>query len=285
VTLAVVVAAVLFVVILLAAWARFSGTRSEQQSVASYERALDILGDVSKRTGPSHAVRIIPPEEVARSHVRQTEHPDAEFPSAAIGSSDAPPPRIKLEPPVPPSRADHRRAPSREEILFRRVATGAAAVVAIALVAVVGWRLSDTRSSSPAAASKSHTHQTTPPASTTTIPQHTTTTVPTTIVPVSIVSSTVNYSVPAASYTIGFAVTGGAACWVGITGSAGTPYLYSQTLSPGESYNYAATGPVVVRLGAPSVMSMTLNGVAVEVPPGNGQLYDLAFTPTATSPA
>jgi hypothetical protein len=32
-------------------------------------------------------------------------------------------------------------------------------------------------------------------------------------------------------------------------------------------------------------MSLTIDGVAVEVPPGNGQLYDLAFTPTATTPA
>jgi hypothetical protein len=282
-TLAIAVAAVLLVVVLLAAWARFSGTRSEQHSVESYERALDILGDVSKRTATSHAVRIIPPEEVARSHVRQTEHPDGEFPSVAIRSPDAPPPRLKLEPPVPPSRADRQRAPSREEILVRRVATGAAAVVAIALVAVVGWRLSDTHSS-PAAAN-THTDQTTLPSTTTTLPPHSTTTVPATIVPVSVVSSTVNYSVPSDSYTVRFDVTGGTACWVGITGSDGTTYLYSQTLSPGESYTYSATGPIVVRLGAPSVMSMTLDGVAVEVPPGNGQLYDLAFTPTATSSA
>jgi hypothetical protein len=192
-TLALVVAAVLFVVVVLAAWARFSGSRSEQQSVESYERALDILGDVSKRTAPSHAVRIIPPDEVARSHVRQTEHPDAGFPSAAVTSTNTPMPRIKLEPPVPPSRGQHHRKPSREEILVRRMATGAAAVVAIALVAVVGWRLSDTRSSSPPAASNNHAGQTSlPPSTTTTTQPHTTTTVPTTIQPVSILSSTVN---------------------------------------------------------------------------------------------
>jgi hypothetical protein len=49
-----------------------------------------------------------------------------------------------------------------------------------------------------------------------------------------------------------------------------------KTLGAGETSTYSASGPVVVRLGAPGYLTLSLNGTPVELP-HTSQPYDVAF--------
>jgi hypothetical protein len=64
----IIVLAVLVVVALV--WARIGAARSESRSVETYEHALDVLGEVSKRT-ETRNFRILPHEQAGRAHVRR----------------------------------------------------------------------------------------------------------------------------------------------------------------------------------------------------------------------
>ena len=66
IALVVVVLAVLVVTAIV--WARVVSARSATKSVETYERALGVLGEVSKRT-ESTGFRILPHEETGRPHV------------------------------------------------------------------------------------------------------------------------------------------------------------------------------------------------------------------------
>jgi len=67
-------------------WARISSARSDRRSMETYGRALGVLGDVSRRTGPSASVRVLPRAEVGKAHVR-TEAGGAAAGAAAGGST------------------------------------------------------------------------------------------------------------------------------------------------------------------------------------------------------
>ncbi len=66
--IAVVIAVLAVLVIAAVVWARVSASRSEHKSVETYEHALGVLGEVSKRT-ESTGFRILPHEETGRPHV------------------------------------------------------------------------------------------------------------------------------------------------------------------------------------------------------------------------
>ena len=57
------------------------------------------------------------------------------------------------------------------------------------------------------------------------------------------------------------------------------------TIPAGSTATFQATGPVVVRLGAPPYVSVQLDGIAVSLPSNNVQPYDLTFTPTSSTSA
>jgi len=59
--------------------------------------------------------------------------------------------------------------------------------------------------------------------------------------------------------------------------------LWEETVPAGGTTSYTASGPIVIRLGAPPVVSVSVNGVKVDLPPGNVQPYDLSFTPSSTT--
>lgn len=61
------------------------------------------------------------------------------------------------------------------------------------------------------------------------------------------------------------------------------PYIYDETLAPGASASYHAVGSVSVRLGAPSYVSVTVNGEALKLPPSNVLPFDLVLLPEATT--
>jgi hypothetical protein len=66
--IAVVIGVLAVLVIAAIIWARVSASRSENKSVETYEHALGVLGEVSKRT-ESTGFRILPHEETGRPHV------------------------------------------------------------------------------------------------------------------------------------------------------------------------------------------------------------------------
>jgi hypothetical protein len=343
---------VLALVAVVAGWRRALGSQAERHSIHSYEHALDVLGDVSKRSDSSASVRVVPPDEASRSHIRPADGDASHAPGLLPPPAHHEPvlhPRIKLQPPTAPSPAESSRRPGQRseprstpgsarrsarsaqrpsrppvpgpvqapgergrtegeprrtgagtgppragrgrdgdrgyderarllrQVRARRIATAGLAAVAIAVAAFAAVQLANGgKSKSATPPTTTLPKVTTPPTSTTSAP--TTTTLPKIIPPQSVSAQEVSYVLPANSYTIDFSASG--ACWVGIQHAVGGPYLWDETLSPGQTATYSATGATVVRLGAPTTIHISIDGVAVQLAASNTQPYDLTFTPS-----
>ncbi len=105
----------------------------------------------------------------------------------------------------------------------------------------------------------------------------TTTTTPSTTVtpkvlhPISRTNLLVTYLVPKPTYTLVFSAT--APCWLGAQRRTNGTYLWMDTLAAGKTTSYSASGPRLIRLGAPRAISITLNGIPVALPKGNVESY------------
>jgi len=337
----IVIVLVVLVVLVLAAvvWARVSAVRSEKRSVETYERALGVLGEVSKRT-ESTGFRILPHEQTGRPHVgtpvdeggEEAPHGRTEAsqpPQGPLVSSRLPPagqPKLRFSVPVPPpvegedarAGADGRgdAAPSsrrpqgaggdrearppafrrsgaaaggnlrgthqsgaarRRQVLARRAATGGAAAVAVVAVVIAAISLTGGGGHRPRKSTATTEHRGGSGRTTTT---STATTLPSTLKPTSVTATDVSFTAPSGQYTLAFTATGGA-CWIGIETSAGAagPWRFAETLSAGQSATYAASGALVVRLGAPAYIGLQVNGLPAELPSGQQQAYNVDFTP------
>lgn len=116
--IAVVIVVLLVVVVAAIAWARASAKRSENKSVETYEHALGVLGEVSKRT-ESHGFRILPHEETGRAHVSRridqsggevADEPESSLPAQGqLASRRLPPagePKLRFSRPAGPPAPD-----------------------------------------------------------------------------------------------------------------------------------------------------------------------------------
>lgn len=376
--------AVLVVVVFGVAISRFNASRAERRSLDTYERTLDLLGDVARRSDAVAEVHTPTKDELARPHVR----PATAMKGRAAGGGAVrivPPARARLEPPALPGRpagalpvfgdpdllhdasstagaaplaasevagdpagerpelagpgpgaADERqgeeRAPARSEGVpvfdfddlgpergdepalrggrrgrlhvagqraggavgdrrVRRATARAAAAVAVVAVGVGGWQI-ESHNSPPAAAPPQVTTTTTVPARVATPaatgPRARATTPAgrtSELRPTSTSSTLVTYAAPAGPYTITFAAVGGT-CWLGAQQQVATSaYLQMWTLSSGERASYHADGPLVVKIGAPRYVTISVDGVPVVLPPGNVQPYDVSFTAGSGTPA
>jgi hypothetical protein len=120
----------------------------------------------------------------------------------------------------------------------------------------------------PAATAAKHHHTTTPTTPTSTTVAKTTTTTTPVVSPVSVDGNELTFNAPSGHYTLTFQ-GGGGACWVGVeTGLDSGTYLYSDTVEPGTTASYKASGPLAVALGAPYYLSVLVNGVPVKIPKG-----------------
>lgn len=330
IALVIVVLAVLVVAAIV--WARVASARSATKSVETYERALGVLGEVSKRT-ESTGFRILPHEETGRPHVgRRTDGAGGEASSARsdvrtpgqgkLASSRLPPagePKLRFSAPgrpgamppadreagedqetdAPPGVAARSGSPltrarpagaaearargeayrssaeRHRQVMVRRAATGAAAAVAVA--AVVGAAVS---LSSGGGRHPSVTTTTVRPGGGGRTTTTTTTTFPTTLQPTSVSSSSVTFTVPSGSYTVAFQASGGR-CWVGIEHTSAGPWLFAETLSAGQSATYRGSGALVMTLGAPEYIGLTVNGLVAELPRSISQPYNVELTPTS----
>ncbi len=99
------------------------------------------------------------------------------------------------------------------------------------------------------------------------------------IAPISASPSVVSYAEPKGTYTITIKASSQGQCWVGVQAKANGPYLWMSTISPGSSATYHASGPIVVRVGAPPYATIEVNGLDVSFPKSNVQPFDMVFTP------
>jgi hypothetical protein len=348
---ALVVIGLIAAVAIAVVWSRVGGVRSERRSMREYHRALDVLGDVSRRSEAAARIRPVRPEEVERGHVRtepplpgtrptlkgparaeppapqpvavprpRLEEVPATFeddsdaferareeelretvvaagPRTQIVSAESPrdsgPPSpargpVPGEQPVPLAKRPSRRGDVRRPPRDRRAVPGAAAaaVVVVGVVLVV-LRLSAAgsppRSDAPSQGTRGsglhgshHRQGSGPPAPTgSTVPS---TTVPSQLVPVSTSPTDVAFVAPQGTYEILLSDTGGT-CWVGIQQSTNGPWIWQETLYSGQSATYRATGPLVIRIGAPKYLGVKVNGLPARLP-GFVQPYDLTFSPS-----
>jgi len=203
---------------------------------------------------------------------------------AVVFDAEADAPIGQLKPP----RSLRRLHPHHHQIV-RRAATGAAAAVALSALGVGVWQLAGSREHTPSAVTSTSTTPTSVPArsagagasggsSTPKQQGHT----PTTLQPTSSSATIVAYAAPAGTYTVTFKTSTGA-CWLGAQAQPNGPWLKMWSLNPGQSAQYTANGPLILRLGAPQYVSIQVNGVPVQLPAGKVNPYDISFTPSAST--
>ncbi|MGH9297612.1 MAG: RodZ domain-containing protein [Acidimicrobiales bacterium] len=305
------------VIALLITWSRFGLGHSERRSMQNYGHALDVLGDVTKKSDAAVRARRFPNE--ARLDLKQDqltapattpgEHAtnarledvpvhfeddsdawekaqeEAELETRVPRSApSAPTPDLKAPVPVPELSEPLPEAypPARRGLPWPRLGSAAAAVLIATGLAIAGLNLASTPSSRAGHGAtlpkvSSHHHAVSPPTST--VP---TTTVPSTLNPVSTSSTDVAFTAPSGAYTIAFADTGGT-CWIGVQQTSGGAYVWQETLYSGERATYRASGPLVIRIGAPRFVGVKVDNVPARLP-GYVQPYDVTFNPS-TPPA
>jgi hypothetical protein len=116
----------------------------------------------------------------------------------------------------------------------------------------------------------------------------TTTTTPTTPAPAvsppqSSTPSAATYEVSGSEFTLALSATTGA-CWVDATTAPSGSTLFTGTLQPGDRQTVAATGPVTLVVGAPTVLAVSVDGTPVALPPGFATPFTMHFV-TAGAPA
>jgi hypothetical protein len=232
--------------------------------------------DESLRAEEPTAVHEVVPAEVASS--------------AAVGLS----PRAR-------SGTTRRSSPPHGAARRRRVTVGAAAVGVLAVVVLAVELTSSPSGTAPArratgtrpvvakpsrssSSAKGSSSTGSRPSSTGSSPPPSVTTPAPVATPASVSSTVVTFDLPATSFAI--SISASSRCWFGVQhpGAAPNgPYIYDETLAPGASASYHAVGSVSVRLGAPSYVSVTVNGEALKLPPSNVLPFDLVLLPEATT--
>lgn len=304
--IALVVGVIIAVAIVLGGWRRFASGRAERRSVERYEEVLGRLGGVTKRSDTAAPVNAPSPDELAQPHIRPAHHHEAALFEVAAWPSSAPP--IASIPPSniaasaspalvfndedawvgPTSSAAHRgdsvesegarrrrRSPARlpRSTDDRRGVVGLAAVLvlvvlgATAALAVSHFGHPKSVATPPATSHRPvpSKHQETGGGSRTAAGY----------VPVSVTKLLVSYAVPSGAHRLGFSVTG--RCWIGVETSPTGPYLWMDTLAPGQHATFDASGSVTVRIGAPTELALSVDGVPVELPPGNVNPFDVVL--------
>jgi len=115
-------------------------------------------------------------------------------------------------------------------------------------------------------------------------PTTTTTTLPIVSDPQSVSANGATYDVSKTSYALSLLATSGP-CWVDVTNQTTGATLFSGLLSSGQLKVVDATSPVTVVVGAPEVLGVAVDGMAVKIPAGYQTPYTMQFTTTATTPS
>jgi len=188
---------------------------------------------------------------------------DAQLPLPPLPLEEATgigPPAVAVAPSRPVSPDELRR-----EAAVRRLATGAFAILAVVAIVAAAVELvgGPTATSKSPKTTQPHSSVTTPTSS---LAAPTTTTKPAVIKPISTSGNNVVFQAPPGDYVLRFSSSGGA-CYVGVETSLGSgDYLWSDTVQPGTPASYKAKGSFVVNVGAPTYLSVSMNGVPLRIP-------------------
>jgi hypothetical protein len=256
----------------------------------------EVSSQVAKSAYPESAVRVAGTSTVRVTGLRGSVPPVPPVPPPPLADPDGPmtfddaahplaPPALPA-PPEPPHRD---KAMTSINHRPRRLAAPAMAVATV-LVLIVVLLLTGSHKvppTHPHSSNKNSGHSSTatkPPK------KRTTTTTSTAPPPAPAVSSaqaatpqSATYDVAATTFTVTLAATTGA-CWVDATSSATGATLFSGTLAAGAQHSFSATAPVTVIVGAPTVLTTTVDGGAVVLPPGFQTPFTMSFvTPAATT--
>jgi len=237
---------------------------------------------------PESAVRVAGASTVRvtglRGSVPPVPTPPLADPNGPMSFDDAaPPPPI----PAPPQPGHKDKAMISINHRPRRLAAPAIAV-AVVLVLIVVLLLTGSHKVPPSRTHSSHKNsgRTSSPSSKPSKKKATTTTStppsPAVSSPLAATSQSATYDVAASAFTVTLTATSGA-CWVDATSTATGATLYSGSLAAGGQHSFSATGPVTVIVGAPAVLSTSVDGGAVVLPSGFQTPFTMSFVPTAAA--
>jgi hypothetical protein len=253
---------------------------------ASRERLIGELPDAD-RGDPNG--RSADPRERSRSDAgeavqQQSDRQKAARERASTGGADragaSPPTTTPVVPPAPDApnaRPEVGAEPAalqplspdelRRQATIRRLATGGFAAVAVIAIVAASIALAGHPKTGTTGSKKDKNTATTTSAPPTSVAT-TTTLKPAVVKPSSVSGNEASYTAPSGHYVLSFATSGGP-CFVGVETALGSgDYLFANTLQPGTDATYKATGSLVVNLGAPVYVSVTVNGVALSIPSG-----------------
>ncbi len=145
-------------------------------------------------------------------------------------------------------------------------------VAVVVLGAVVGVAVALAPSHHPPAGRRSDSRHTT--TTHTTHPQ-TTVALPPQVRPTTSTAATASYGAPSTGYTVGLQATG--PCWVEATETSTGKVAWTGTLVTGQTQSIAATGNLLLRLGAANDVNISLNGEAVLLPTGFQSPFNMTF--------
>jgi cytoskeleton protein RodZ len=168
-----------------------------------------------------------------------------------------------------PLAGDRRR---RRVSVVRAVAVAAVVVVGVATAGIVA-AARDGSGNPSASRPPSRPITTRPRVATTQPPRPTTSTAPAPVVETAAGNGTVTVVVP---FTLMLAPTG--TCWVSVTNAAGQT-LFEGTLQAGQHQPVVGSGPLVIRLGNTSAMTMELNGEPLDLS-GVARTANVSFVST-----
>jgi hypothetical protein len=241
----------------------------EEDHQAEEERQAEVDGEAFEPDDES-GIAQAGPEEVADRPVWRPVQAATDRPASPFG-----PPRVNVD-----GRRRHRRRSARRTgAKTGRVVGGLAAVIVVAAGGVVAFHDVSRPSAKPRTAASAPpstsvgTTATTPPSS---APPRSTTVPAVTKAPFKLVSSSPGISVYRIVGRPRITVTATGECWTEILRRNATGRtLYVQTMVAGTRHE--VKGPVWIRLGDPTAVTITVNGTKVTPPVSNGDPYDVQF--------
>ena len=263
-------------------------------SLAEPKPHIKVLGDRAQalQQPQTFMARQVDPAVIARSLGEKLsargQNQSAEFGDSLSKTPDAKKPEIPLDGasgPLVPRVSQVRNGVSQVRIAVKavttavvsnsRVATSVLAAVGLVVVVSVGY-FSLSRHSITAPSIKPL--QSPPTSIANKKLPNPTTTVPNVLTPVSVSSQGATFAAPLGNYTIVISVT--SPCWVAQSTSPGSMIVWDATLAAGSSHTISASGPLTIRAGNSTAMSLTLNGVPVKFSSNPGP-YDVSFSPSS----
>jgi hypothetical protein len=174
-----------------------------------------------------------------------------------------------------PGAAERARREGRARVRRTRLVVAAAVIV---IGGAVGAALAFGGSHPPSHA----TAKVTPPSRPITAAGHglpTTTVLTGDLLPSAPTAFSAHYVAPATAYTV--VINASATCWVMATDPSSGHVVWTGTVAPGASHSLSVSGGLVVQVGAPTDVSVTMDGRPVELPTGFRSPFTLTFGVTS----